>query len=60
MGVSEEIKKPEYATAIGLMYADAEFQEGEEARSVQDMFVGKKKKAAKGDGWFAKILKKFK
>jgi cell division protein FtsA len=60
LGVSEEIKKPEYATAIGLMYADAEFQEGEEARSVQDMFVGKKKKAAKGDGWFAKILKKFK
>ena len=59
LGVSEEILKPEYATAIGLMYADAECQENDAMRG--DIFSGgKKPKTQKGDSFFSKLLKKFK
>ena len=61
LGVSEEIMKPEYATAVGLMYADAEIQSSDNARGFGDILSGgKKTKAAKGEGFFSKLMKKFK
>ena len=59
LGVSEEIMKPEYATAIGLMYADAEYQESDAAQGI-DIYSSGKKQKSKGEGFFAKLLKKFK
>ena len=59
LGVSEEIMKPEYATAIGLMYADAECQESDVAQGAE-IYSGGKKSKSKGEGFFAKLLKKFK
>ena len=59
LGVSEEIMKPEYATAIGLMYADAECQESDAVQGVE-IYSGGKKLKSKGEGFFAKLLKKFK
>ena len=59
LGVSEEIMKPEYATAIGLMYADAECQESDVAQGAE-IYSGSKKQKLKGEGFFAKLLKKFK
>ena len=59
LGVSEEIMKPEYATAIGLMYADAECQESDVAQGAE-IYSGGKKLKSKGEGFFAKLLKKFK
>ena len=59
LGVSEEIMKPEYATAIGLMYADAECQESDAAQGAE-IYSGGKKLKSKGEGFFAKLLKKFK
>ena len=59
LGVSEEIMRPEYATAIGLMYADAEYQESDAAQGV-DIYSSSKKPKSKGEGFFAKLLKKFK
>ena len=59
LGVSEEIMRPEYATAIGLMYADAEYQESDAAQGV-DIYSSSKKPKLKGEGFFAKLLKKFK
>ena len=59
LGVSEEIMKPEYATAIGLMYADAEYQESDAAQGI-DIYSSGKKPKSKGEGFFAKLLKKFK
>ena len=51
--------KPEYATAIGLMYADAEIQDN--SQSLGEMLAsGKKAKKPKGEGFFSKLLKKFK
>lgn len=62
LGVSEEIMKPEFAVAIGLMYADAEIQNSDSGRSLSDVLSGgKKSKSAKGGGgFFASLLKKFK
>jgi hypothetical protein len=62
LGVSEEIMKPEFAVAIGLMYADAEIQSSDSGRSLGDVLSGgKKSKSAKGGGgFFASLLKKFK
>ena len=54
--------KPEFAVAIGLMYADAEIQSSDSGRSLGDVLSGSKKsKSAKGGGGFlASLLKKFK
>ncbi len=61
LGVSEEIMKPEYATAIGLMYADAEIQDSDSVRGFGDgLSGGKKVKKQKGDGFFSRLFKKFK
>ena len=59
LGVSEEIMKPEYATAIGLMYADAEYQESDVMQGAEIYSSGKKAKT-KGEGFFSRLLKKFK
>jgi cell division protein FtsA len=57
-GVCEEILKPEYATAIGLMMANAEITPTDEGYGVAK---GKKAKKNKGgDGFLKKIFDKFK
>ena len=60
LGVSEEIMKPEFATAIGLMYADAEFQESDKGNALDGISGGKKQKKPKGEGFLAKLFQKFK
>lgn len=60
LGVSEDIMKPEFATAIGLMYADAEFQENDNRGFREGFSAEKKQKKPKGEGFFSKLLKKFK
>jgi cell division protein FtsA len=61
VGVSEEILKPEYAAAIGLMLGDNERTsiDGVESGS-RSSKKGKKKKDGNGDGFFSKIRKLFK
>ena len=57
-GVCEDILKPEYATAIGLMMADAELTPNDEGFSVAK---GKgQKKAKDGKGFLKKFFEKLK
>ena len=60
LGVSEDIMKPEYATAIGLMFADAEFQENDKGGVLDGIVNAKKQKKPKGEGFFSKLFQKFK
>lgn len=60
LGVSEDIMKPEYATAIGLMFADAEFQENDKGGVLDGIANAKKQKKPKGEGFFSKLFQKFK
>ncbi len=60
LGVSEDVMKPEWATAVGLMFADADWQENDTAQRPDTYSAGKKQKAPKGEGFFSKLLKKFK
>ncbi len=60
LGVSEEIMKPEYATAIGLMFADAEYQENNKGSVLDGIMNGKKQKKPKGEGFLSMLLQKFK
>jgi len=59
LGVSEDIMRPEFAAAIGLMFADAEIQDTNPGFG--EMLPGAKKmKKSKNEGFFSKLLKKFK
>ena len=61
-GLGEDIKKPEWATVIGLMIADAEHQLSgmRGGRGVTENSQKKTRKAKKGEGFFAKLFKKLK
>lgn len=59
-GVSEDVSKPEYATAIGLMYADYEASLTGAMVDGGSKSQSKKKKTKSGDGAIRKLLNLFK
>ena len=61
LGLGEDIKKPEWSTAVGLMMADAEHQMAS-AQGGRSLNTDSKKarKAPKGEGFLAKLFKKLK
>jgi cell division ATPase FtsA len=58
-GVNEDVAKPEYATAIGLMYADYEAAMTNGHMSASKKSEKKKSKAG-GESVISKVLKLFK
>ena len=61
LGLGEDIKKPEWSTAVGLMMADAEHQMASMQGGRSLNADGKKsRKAPKGEGFLAKLFKKLK
>ena len=61
LGVSEEVMKPEYAAAVGLMMIDAtDEMETISGDSEKKSKKTKKSKDASGESWLQRILKNFK
>ncbi len=59
LGVSEEIMKPEYSAAVGLMMLDAAEPENGSKNGSDDKKKSKKMKAD-GESWIKRLLKNFK
>ena len=60
LGVSEEVMKPEFATAVGLMMIDGMAADMKRGSDDGKKAKGGKKKKGEGGGFFARILKIFK
>ena len=61
VGVSEDIMKPEYASAVGLMMIDGTDNSNIDSADVRKKSKkNKKKKASSGESWIKRLLKNFK